>query len=191
MGGRRAALVANGPGPKLAGAAAREALKRMENVEAVVSTGYCGALDGALKRCDVFVADSVNDRAVNAPEADAGGYARGALASRDRVAWTLEEKRLLRQSGAAAVDMEAAGVMDAADAAAVPFYCVRVVTDGAEESLAMDFNGVRDAEGRFSRVRIVGAALRRPALFWELMKLRRTCKSASLALGDFVADCRF
>ncbi len=191
VGGRRAVLVANGPGPKLAGEAAREALKRVDNVEAVISTGFCGALDMALKHCDVFVADSVNDFTVNAPEVLDGAYSRGALVSRDRVAWTLEEKRRLREAEAIAVDMEAAGIAEAAASGGVVFYCVRVVTDTAEETLPIDFNAMRDATGRFSRTRILGAALRRPALFGELMKLRRTCNRASLALGDFVANCRF
>ena len=74
----------------------------------------------------------------------------------------------------------------------IPFYAVRVVTDTSEESFPLDFNSMRSSDGRFSRARILAAALRRPAtIFPELLKLNKTTKRASQALGDFLADARF
>ena len=51
----------------------------------------------------------------------------------DHVAQTADEKRRLRAGGASAVEMEAGGVAERARARDVPFYCVRVVTDLADE----------------------------------------------------------
>jgi hypothetical protein len=90
------------------------------------------------------------------------------------------------------VEMEAAAVAERAKRYQVPFYAVRVVTDTCEETFPLDFNQMRSLEGRFSRVRIIGAALRRPlAVFPELIGLNRRTKRAARALGDFLADSRF
>jgi nucleoside phosphorylase len=145
---------------------------------------------------DVFIATAVNGVETSAPvrlrEHDIRKHETGLLVSQDRVACTIEEKRNLCRTGASAVEMEAAGVSRAARKAGVPFYCVRVVTDGAAEPFPLDFNRMRDASGRFSRTRIVLAACRQPLrIFPELVKLDKTCKRASVALGDFLANCRF
>jgi nucleoside phosphorylase len=191
LSGRSVALVANGPGPLLAAKAAEEAKNRLYRVDGFVSTGYCGALDNRLRRLAIVVATEVNGNAVNQPAVELD-YVGGPLLSQDRVACTAEEKSRLRETGAIAVEMEAAGVQRVACEAGVPFYCVRVVTDAALEALPLDFNRMRDAGGRFSKARILAAAARRPRrILPELMKLQRTSKSASLALGDFIANCRF
>jgi nucleoside phosphorylase len=191
LGGRSVILLANGPGPKLAAEAAEEAIRRLKCVNGFVSTGYCGALDNDLGTLDIVVASNVNGDAAVQP-ATQQSYAAGPMLSQDSVACTVEEKSRLRETGAIAVEMEAAGVEKVARKIGVPFYCVRVVTDAASESLALDFNRVRDADGRFSVARILAAALRRPGrVFPELFRLERTCRSASVALGDFIANCRF
>jgi adenosylhomocysteine nucleosidase len=193
-------LVANGPGPKLAGRATEIARKHQE-LKGLVSTGFCGALDPALEPCDIFVAKEVitlsHDRqgVVSQPLADArGSVTRGSvrigkLLSIDRVVSTAAEKADLRQTGADAVEMEAAAVALKAAEWKLPFYCIRVVTDTSAESFPLDFNRLRDADGRFSRTRIMAAALRRPgSVLPELLKLNKRCKDASQALGDFLVD---
>jgi nucleoside phosphorylase len=189
--GRSVALVANGPGPELAAKAAEESKKRLNGVDGFVSTGYCGALDNGLQPLAIVVATEVNGSPVIQPVAGQDCVV-GPVLSQDRVACTAEEKSRLRETGAIAVEMEAAGVEQVARDAGVPFYCVRVVTDAASEALPLDFNCMRDARGRFSRTRILAAAARRPGrILPELMKLQHRSKDASLALGDFIANCRF
>ena len=64
--------------------------------------------------------------------------------------------------------------------------------DTAEENMPLDFNLYRGADGRFSRGRIALAAMARPfSVMPALLEFDRRCKRASLALGDFLADCRF
>src|SRR5208337_952296 len=170
LGGRSVILLANGPGPKLAAEAAEEAIRRLESVDGFVSTGYCGALDNDLGTLDIVVASNVNGDAAVQP-ATQQTYTAGPMLSQDSVACTAEEKSRLRETGAIAVEMEAAGVEKVARKIGVPFYCVRVVTDAASESLALDFNRVRDAAGRFSVARILVKALRRPGrVFPELLR---------------------
>jgi len=189
--GEMAVLVAHGPGPRLAAEAVRVASEH-EAIRALVSTGFCGGLDPSLAINDIFVArDILGVGPALAPESKLRCRS-GALISGDRVAVTAADKAELRKTGGDAVEMEAAGVANAAQQLSVPFYCVRVITDTADESLPLDFNEMRDAEGRFSRWRIVAAGLRKPGnVFPKLMQLNERCKSASRTLGEFLVNCRF
>jgi nucleoside phosphorylase len=195
LNGRRVFLIANGAGPKLAAEAVVGARSKTSagDLDAVVSTGFCGGLDPALKIGDVFVASRIEcagvSSSVRTPEARRAGF-EGTLVSIDRVAQTVEEKRNLRRSGAAAVEMEAAGVLSQVREWGMPFYCVRSVTDLAEESFRIDLNAARGPDGRFSTARILAAAIRRPA-FAELMELRKRSTTAAKSLGEFIADCSF
>lgn len=190
LNGVRITAVANGPGRKLAAAAVDAA----GGADIVVSTGYCGALDPALAPGDVFVASSVNGVPCELPTS-VRPHRTGDLASVDRVVTAAAEKRRLHTANGhspMAVEMEAAAVAEAARARGAAFYCIRAVLDAAGESLTLDFNRLRDAEGRFSRPRITAAALARP---WsgvaELFRLNSRGRRCSRALGDFFADCRF
>ena len=187
-------LVADGPGPMLAGRAA-EIARKNQNLKGLISTGFCGALHPAAQACDIFVATKIAGvaYALSVPLAPSSERVRtGELLSIDRVVSTVAEKAGLHQTGADAVEMEAAGVAAKAAEWNIPFYCVRVVTDTAAESFPMDFNRMRDAEGRFSRMKILAAALGRPlSVLPELLKLNKRCQDASQALGDFIVDASF
>jgi adenosylhomocysteine nucleosidase len=190
----RLVMVANGPGPELAGKAVRAALK-CTHPDAVISTGYCGALDPALAGGELFVAVRVEADGAGypaaVPAAAGRGWKTGTLVSLDRVIG-VEEKRRLRESGAAAVDMEAGAVALVAERAGLPFYCIRAVLDRAEEEFDLDFNAVRGADGRFSRPRILKAALARPfTRVPELIRIGWRGSKASRALGGFIAQCVF
>jgi adenosylhomocysteine nucleosidase len=195
LSGKPIILAANGPGPDLSGRAV-EVAKEHEELEGLVSTGFCGGLDPALQLGDIFVATEVLTPHLGSmlpllPAYPAGSARTGKLLSLDRVVSTVREKAELRKTGAQAVEMEAAAVANRAQDWSIPFYAIRVVTDTAAQSFPLDFNGMRDAQGRFSRAKILGAAFRRPAVFPELLRLNRTCKVAAQALGDFIADTRF
>jgi adenosylhomocysteine nucleosidase len=183
-------MVANGPGPKLAGAAV-DVVKEHQEMDGLISIGFCGGLQPSLGACDIFVATAVNGVAPALVPSSSLPFKTGKLLSIDRVVSTATEKAAFAKT-ADAVEMEAAAVAARARDWNVPFYAIRVLTDTCDESFPLDFNAVRSSDGRFSRVKIIGAALRRPlAVFPELIKLNRTTKRAARALGDFLADSRF
>lgn len=196
LNGNSVVLAANGPGPALAGRAA-DAVKEHDSLEALVSYGFCGALDSALALNDVFVAtDVLSPRGAGIPACRVSGRSQpvpaGKLLSLAHVVCTSSEKSELRKTGAHAVEMEAGAIASRAQAWNLPFYCIRVVTDTAREQFSIDFNGVRDSAGRFSRSKIIAAALRNPLkLVPELIGLDARTRSASKVLGDFVAGCEF
>lgn len=190
--GNAVLLIANGPGPKLAAQAVNTA-REHEKVEGIISIGFCGALDPRLAPCDVFIATAVIGAATPSMPAGFGrAYKSGKLLSINRVAYTAAEKNELREKcGADVVEMEAGAVAERAEHFNIPFYAIRVVTDTAGESLPLDFNRVRDAEGRFDRLRIIAAAAQHPGILPGLLQLNRRCKAAAHILGDFIADTRF
>ena len=192
--GYEAMLVANGAGPERA-AAAVDAARNAFHPEAIVSIGFCGALDPALGIGDVVVGTSVTGGGRSYPlhpVASGAPHHAGAICSIGHVAQTAAEKARLRASGAIAVEMEAAGLAGKAETLGLPFYCVRAVTDLAGEDMANDFSKALRPDGHFDTIIILRSALRHP---WvrvpELMRLRQRCVRAALALGDFIADCRF
>jgi len=193
-GGRQLWMVANGAGAAHARRAVEAACTACQP-EAIVSMGFCGALDPALQIGDVFVATAVHaaDRRFEPrlPHSETP-HASGVLASIGHVAQTAAEKRLLRATGASAVEMEAGGVAQFAEAHGIPFFCVRSVTDTASQTFVNDFNKALLSDGHFGTINLLTSALGNPReAFPELFRLRRFCRMATRTLGEFIAGCRF
>jgi adenosylhomocysteine nucleosidase len=192
--GRQLWMVANGAGAAHAASAVEVACPACQP-EAIVSMGFCGAVDPALGIGDVFVAtavDAAGRRFDARPPQSAAPYATGVLASIDHVAQTAAEKRLLRAGGASAVEMEAGGVAQFAAAHGIPLFCVRSVTDTASQGFVNDFNKALRSDGHFGTMKLLTSALRSPGrAFPELFRLRRDCRIATRTLGEFIAGCRF
>ena len=188
--GNDALLVANGMGQQRAAAAVAAA--DSFRPDAIVSTGFCGALDDQLAVADVIAATEVIGGGCVYPARPIEAPRHGAIVSVGRVAQTAAEKRKLRETGASAVEMEAAAVADAAERRGLPFFCVRAVTDLADESMTNDFNRALRNDGHLDTIVILRGALVRPALrVPELLRLRRRCVRAAEALGEFFVGCRF
>jgi adenosylhomocysteine nucleosidase len=194
LGGYEIAMAANGAGAGRAAAAVDAALAGFAP-DAIVSVGFCGALDPTLSIADIVAGATIfsGGRAFEAQSPVAAApHRRGAICSIDYVARTAAGKSELRATGAIAVEMEAAGVARRAQALGLPFYCIKTVTDLAGETMANDFNAVLRSDGRVDTIKVLASSLRHP---WvrlpELFRLRKRCLLAARSLGDFIADCRF
>lgn len=188
--GREVLAIANGAGAERAAAAVKSA----GAIGSVCNIGFCGALDDSLSIADVFIATEIRNcsRSYIAARPAGPDTASGPLASIPRIAGSAAEKLALRQTGALAVEMEAAGAARAAEELGVPFYCVRAVSDLAREDFANDFNGCLLPDGRFNTGRLVAQAFHRPVRrFGELIRLARRTALASQKLGEFLANCTF
>lgn len=194
LGEHEVLLLANGAGRRRAAQAVDAA--RPWRPDAIISTGFCGALDRELPVAGLVIATAVASGQGAYPaapglQAAPGGH-RGLVCSIDHVARTAEEKHRLRHTGACAVEMEAAGVAERSQSLQLPFFCVRAVTDLADETMANDFNAALRPDGHFDTMNILRGTLRRPMVrLPELFRLRQRSMRATRALGDFIAGCRF
>ena len=143
---------------------------------ALVSAGFAGGLDPALPRGVVVWPAAVTREAAGTRIglATAGREAAGPLlVSVDAPAATPDRKReLAARTAAAVVDMETHAVATVAAAAAVPCFCVRVVSDDAAQPLPPEVAGLarpQTAARRFGAV--LGAVGRRPAVALDLWRL--------------------
>ncbi len=190
-GATRLLMAANGVGVERATTAA--AAGRQARPDAVVSYGFCGGLDPSLRVGDIFAATAVagpKDCYDTVSPNSRARYASGTMVTVGHVAGSAEEKARLRAGGAAAVDMEAAGVAREVAGWGVPFYCLRSVTDLADECLRVDFNSALRPDGHFDTMLLLRNAMRASALP-DLWRLRGRCGIASRRLGEFFAGCRF
>lgn len=142
------ALVLAGGGDSQGLAAALAALDP-NDFGAVISFGVAGALAPDLRVGDVVLAEGIVSDGTFLPSDTAWAAAwrtrlnaaghrtiRGTIAGVDRPAMTAGDKRALRtQTGAAAVDMESHLAAGFANAHALPFGAVRVVSDTADHAL--------------------------------------------------------
>ncbi len=182
--GDQVRLAAFGPGFRAAARAA-DAVLQSGPIDLLISTGTCGALSPSLTLNEIVI-DPAGHQPRTAPP-----YRSGPIVSQDRVASTAAEKQALSPQGLA-VEMESAAVRAAAHRQGVNFACIKCVSDTAQQSLPLDFNRYRTADGRFAKGRIALAILARPfTLIPAISALQRQTKMAAQSLGGFLADCRF
>ena len=184
--------VADGPGPRLAAGAVEVAAREAGPFDAVVSFGLCGSLDPALGLSAICTATEVSDGVTVWPAVPVAGAAPVRLLSVDRFFGRPDEKREWAGKDFGAVEMEAAAVARYAALQGLPFHAVKIVSDRADETFALDFNQYRDAAGRFSRTRIALAALAHPFQYApDLYRMASRGPAASETLGVFLSNARF
>jgi uridine phosphorylase len=140
----------------------------------LVSAGLCGALAPELPVGALVVPEAVlgPDGRRHATAEVAGLRRHGTLVTAERVLESAAAKsRLWLSTGALAVDLESAAVLDWAAGRALPATVVRGVSDPAARGVPADLaRAVHD--GRVRPMRAVGAVLARPGALADAMALR-------------------
>jgi adenosylhomocysteine nucleosidase len=163
--------------------------------EALVSLGTAGALDPDLSAGDIVMPASVI-RPEGAPLATHERWRRramqalaglpvhgGSLLDAGEVIASVQEKRRLHAaSGALAVDMESAALVQEAGRQGLPALVVRVVIDRADLAIPDCVLRGSDAYGRTRPLRLLGALLGRPRQLAPLLRLARGYRHAALTL---------
>jgi purine-nucleoside phosphorylase len=147
--------------------------------ELLLSVGFAGALDAALKVGEIFSPSRVIDATDGSSVEIAAG--RGVLVSALTTA-DLEQKAKLAESYAAqAVDMEAAAVARGAQARGVRFMAVKAISD--ESSFAMPpLDRFVDRDGHFCQTAFAASLGARPWLWSKVFQLARNGAKASRVL---------
>ena len=163
----------------------------------VVSAGVCGGLDPALRAGDLVLPDAVlNDGGLRLPvtgsvaqRATAAGSVSartGVMASVSRTVATPEAKAALRAAtGAVAVDMESAAILEAAAVRGCSSLVVRAVSDDARETLPDELTRLMGADGRIRCGGIL--ALARPRVLRRALQLRRSTRRALASVAGSLA----
>ena len=192
--GRPAMLAIAGAGTSNARQAAEE-LIRVIQPAALISIGFAAGLrqelaTGMLMLADEVIEQSTSERFACDPKIlDGLAASRGSLLSVSRVIGTAEEKvRLGTQWNALAADMESGGVARAARAAGLPFAALKCVTDGCEESIAIDFQRCGSEHGGLAVRKIIREAFTSLQGVRDLIRLaaasRRAAQNLAIALGS-------
>jgi adenosylhomocysteine nucleosidase len=163
----------------------------------VVSAGVCGGLDPALRAGDLVLPDSVINGAGRrlsvTGHAERGAAAAGkapacagVMATSSRAVGTPEAKAALRAAtGAVAVDMESAAIVEAAAAHGCASLVVRAVSDDARETLPDELVRLMGADGRIRGGGIF--ALARPRVLARAFQLRRVTRQALASVAGSLA----
>jgi adenosylhomocysteine nucleosidase len=195
---RQIALVESGPGRQRA-ARATHALLDAHRPPRIISAGFAGGLDPALRRGELVLAEGIVDChgrvepmpiATTAPVAPpALPYHVGRLLAVDRVIRLPAEKQELGvKHQALACDMESLAVAEVCRERGVPCTAVRVISDAADEELPADIEKLLAQATTAARWGAAFASIfRRPSVVLDLLRLQRRAVEASDRLAKFLA----
>jgi len=172
LGGNRITVIHTGIGPASATAAMHELLK-CEKPRRVISAGFAGGLDPALRPGDTL--------AVEFPT-------RLILSKADPLETPAEKVAAFRETGARIVDMESDVIGASCAAAGIPLTSVRAVSDPADESLPVPFGVWFDTRRQCARpIALVWHLLRHPAHIAPfarfVLRLPRVARALAQAIG--------
>jgi len=162
-----------------------------------VTLGFAGGLVESLNAGDVIVADRVFDQETRERfDCDADlwpleGVQRGSLLSVPKVITSVAEKRrLAREWGAVAVDMESAGVARAAAEAGGAFCAIKSITDSSNQSISIDFERCRSEHGQLSLFRMAREGMRSPQRIRDLWTLAHGARLAARSLAAALSSAQ-
>ena len=171
-------------------AAATRAFAAIEDggpIDLVFSIGWAGALRAEIAPGAAHnVAGVIDTRTGERFHCEAGAGNLW-LATSPRVANRAEKLRLAAAYDAALVDMEAAAIARLAAMRAIPFYCVKGVSDGLRDRLP-DFNAFLTADGRFRLGRFALFSLLRPWYWPALLRMGENSRRASQSIVESLRD---
>lgn len=181
----------SGTGPAAATRAASQAVKA--GCDTLVSYGYAGALDPALRAGDLIFGLSVsNEETTLESDRDAiqqliskiekmqgfGAHSSRLYASPSIVKTEAQKSKLRRKGGWGAVDMESFAIGCVAQQHCLSFLIVRAIVDTADVSLPDNISKMVDESGAIRRTTALWEILKNPS---ELRKFSGLAKAQKLA----------
>jgi len=171
-----------------------------EGCVALASIGVAGGLDPSLCSGDVVLADGIAG-AGGVLRANAVWHARahsllqgrtrlivGTIAGAEAAVGAAETKRRIhRETGAVAVDMESLAVGTAAQALGLPFLAIRVIADTANHRVPAWLPGIIDEAGAVRPAAFCRGVLKRPQDVADIIRLAAANRQALVSLRRVAA----
>ena len=192
LGGKLVALVVGGMGRSAAHAAC-EVMLTGHRPRVIVSAGFAGALDPALRRYDALFPREVLDLEgrrfeVECVDEEHASATPRRLLTVDTIVRTASEKAELRaRFGADAVDMETSAVAELCLGRGVRFVPVRVVSDEAGVDLPKEVLDLMTRTGSYRVGAAVRAVWNRPSSLKDLWALHEHALRAADRLAEVTA----
>lgn len=194
--GQACLLVTSGMGARRAGAAARSLVERYAP-RILISFGIAGAVEADLQIGDVVMAEAVC-RLDGGALGPLQALARWPQAAREAAAQALSglDARLL--SGTAIttggpqikeslvghmlhpiLEMETAGIAQAAAETGIPLFALRAISDGPRAPMPFDLGEVMDADANLQAGKLLEAVARRPRMVFQFVPMLRNSRTAA------------
>ena len=152
-------------------------------VDLVFSVGWAGALTAGIATGTAHnVAGVIDIQTGERFRCDAGA-GEFWLATSPKVAGEAEKRRLASAYHASLVDMEAAAIARLAAMRAIPFYCIKGVSDGLDETLP-DLNPFLAPNGKLHMGRLVVFAILRPWYWPALLRMGENSTKAAQSIAE-------
>jgi adenosylhomocysteine nucleosidase len=152
-------------------------------VDLVFSVGWAGALTPGIAPGTAHnVAGVIDVRTGERFRCDAGA-GEVWLATSPKVADEAEKRRLASTYHAGLVDMEAAALARLAAMRAIPFYCIKGVSDGLNESLP-DFDRFLSPNGKLRLGRLLVFAILHPWYWPALLRMGENSNKAAQSIAE-------
>jgi adenosylhomocysteine nucleosidase len=158
-----------------------------ERPELVLMAGFAGGLDPELRVGDLVAATEIRaeteGRWACYPLPVSGAVKGQVLCTAAMVCEPDHKNELHQRFQAIAVEMESATVARMCAAHAIPFACLRAVSDARATPLSPDLPGLLQG-GRVTPTRLLWALLRQPALLGDLLQLASATRLAAARLSE-------
>jgi adenosylhomocysteine nucleosidase len=199
LAGRRVVIAEGGSGSKSA-ATATEDIIQMHQPRWVIAAGFATALAAEFEHEHLLMADPVMDAAGNQLQLgtcwDEAAIEKkqelhlGSLLSHEQVVHTpRERRRLAREHGAVALDIESIGVARACRQQQVPCMVVRVITETLDEELPLEVTTLIQQNTTAGKLgAFTGAMFRRFSSVKDIWQLKDRAYRASDRLGRYLAS---
>ncbi len=194
--GERLRVVQSGLGRAAGYIAAEQAGRDNGGLSGLVSIGFCGGLDRALRSGTVVIPSTVITRDIDERfDADVDwqatvmsrlshldAHAGRLFCAQDVISSTADKQDICTRHKACAVDMESAGIAHAARRLHVPFLAIRIVVDEAGDSLPRATANAVRPDGNLDLKGLARGLLNHPADLPALMALGRKSSRAQKQL---------
>jgi len=161
------------------------------DLQGVILAGLAGGLDPRLHPGDVVIEAPGNIASGEIPRIEIPGnrvYA-GNIHGSDRIIGTPAEKtELFRQTAALAVDMESHIVRRQCEAMNIPFWCVRGISDSADQQLPADFANWIDDTGQIRPAALIRGIAGKPSNIPDLIRLGKASNLAAKNMARVVFE---